>query len=107
MKKGALILGFLLFAFGASAQEQNNVKRSDLKGPAYKNYKHGNHRTVLTTIYVVNEKKLLKGPAYKNYRPGQKSSKGEAIIINTNGHERQKLTGPAYKNYKPSKKKDK
>ena len=102
MKKVALILGFLLISFGVFAQ-----KRSDLQGPAYKNYKPWKHKKVSTAIYSVNKKKSLTGPAYKNYKPWRDTSKTKAVKINTSGHERQKLTGPAYKNYKPWKKKTK
>ena len=63
MKKVALILGFLVISFGAFAQEKSIVKRSDLKGPAYKNYKPWEHKTVPTVIYLDNKKKSLKGPA--------------------------------------------
>lgn len=105
MKKVALILGFILVSFGASAQEKSDVKRSDLKGPAYKNYKPWKHKTVPTVVYSVNNKESLKGPAYKNYKPWKDTSKAEASVVITSGHERQKLRGPAYKNYKPWKKK--
>jgi len=104
MKKVALILGFILVAFGASAQEKDNVKRSDLKGPAYKNYKPWKHKTQATTLYTTNRKQALTGPAYKNYKPWKDTSKVEVVVVNTSGTERQKLTGPAYKNYKPWKK---
>jgi hypothetical protein len=100
MKIVALMLGFLFVSFGAFAQ-----KRSDLQGPAYKNYKPWKHKTVATEVYAIDRKKSLTGPAYKNYKPWRDPSKTEAVIIKTSGHERQKLTGPAYKNYKPWKKK--
>jgi hypothetical protein len=100
MKKVAFILGFLLVSFGAFAQ-----KRSDLQGPAYKNYKPWKHKTVPTVLYTDNNKKSLTGPAYKNYKPWRDDSKTERVKVNTSGTERQKLTGPAYKNYKPWKKK--
>lgn len=99
MKKITLILGFLVVSFGAFAQEKNNVKRSDLQGPAYKNYKSWEHKTVPTVIYSMNKKKTLTGPEYKNYKPWKDTSKVEAVVV-TSGHERQKLKGPAYKNYK-------
>lgn len=105
MKKVALILGFLVVSFGVFAQEKSNVKRSDLQGPAYKNYKPWKHKTTLTEIYAVNRKRSLTGPAYKNYKPWRDTSKVEAVLVSTGGNERQKLTGPAYKNYKPWKKK--
>jgi hypothetical protein len=100
MKKVALILGVLLVSFGALAQEKSDLKRSDLKGPAYKNYKPWKHETTPVKIYSLNKKKSLSGPAYKNYKPWRDNSKSEAVVVNT-GSERQKLTGPAYKNYKP------
>tara|TARA_R110001583_G_scaffold19104_3_gene75204 strand:+ start:2053 stop:2376 length:324 start_codon:yes stop_codon:yes gene_type:complete len=107
MKKAALILGFLVVSFGVFAQEKSDLKRSDLKGPAYKNYKPWKHKTTPIKIYSVNKKKSLTGPAYKNYKPWRDTSKAEAVVVNTSGHERQKLTGPAYKNYKPWRKKAK
>lgn len=107
MKKVALILGFFVVSFGAFAQKESNLKRSDLQGPAYKNYKPWKHKTVPITIYSINKKKSLTGPAYKNYKPWRDNSKVEAVAVNTSGNERQKLTGPAYKNYKPWKNKAK
>ena len=100
MKKFVLILAFILASVPSMAQ-----KRSDFKGPAYKNYKPWKHETVPTTLYVSTEKKSLKGPAYKNYKPWKDTSEKKAITINTSGTERQKLKGPAYKNYKPWRKK--
>lgn len=105
MKKVAFILGFLIVSFGSFAQEKKNVKRSDLRGPAYKNYKPGKHKTIAPAIYSVNRKKSLRGPAFKNYKPWRDTTKVETVLINTGGTERQKLRGPAYKNYKPWKKK--
>lgn len=105
MKKVAFILGFLLVSFGNFAQEKKTEKRSDLRGPAYKNYKPWKHKTVTPAIYLVNKKKSLTGPAYKNYKPWRDTTKTETVLINTRGTERQKLRGPAYKNYKPWKKK--
>ena len=107
MKKVALILGILLVSFGAFAQETSDLKRSDLKGPAYKNYKPGKHKTTPIKIYSLNKKKSLTGPAYKNYKPWSDNSKVEAVLVNTGSSERQKLTGPAYKNYRPSRTKAK
>ncbi len=107
MKKVALILGFILVSFGATAQEKSNVKRSDLQGPAYKNYKLWQHNTQPIALYTNDNKKSLTGPAYKNYKPWKDTSKAEAVLVNTSGNERNKLTGPAYKNYKLWKKKAK
>lgn len=104
MKKAVLLLGFLLISLGAFAQEGKDIKRSDLQGPAYKNYKYGKHQTTPVKLYAVNKKKSLTGPAYKNYKPGKEEAEVKKVLINTSGHERQKLTGPAYKNYKPGKK---
>ena len=104
MKKVTFILVFLIVSFGTFAQEKTNVKRSDLRGPAYKNYKPSKHKTVTPAIYIVSNKKSLTGPAYKNYKPWRDTTKMETVLINTGGTERQKLMGPAYKNYKPWKK---
>ncbi len=105
MKKVALILGFLVVSSSAFAQEKTDLKRSDLQGPAYKNYKPWQHKTIPTAIYSTNKKKSLTGPAYKNYKPWRNTSEVEAVAVNTSGNERQKLMGPAYKNFKPWKKK--
>lgn len=105
MKNIALILGVLLISFSAFAQEENNVKQSDLKGPAYKNYKHWMHKTVPTKIYSENNKTTLQGPAYKNQQPGKNTSQKELVEVKIGDSERQKLTGPAYKNYGPWSKK--
>ena len=64
MKNTAMILGILLISFCATAQEKSNVKQSDLKGPAYKNYKSWMHKTVPTEIYSEYNKTALQGPAY-------------------------------------------
>jgi hypothetical protein len=105
MKNIALILGVLLISFGAFSQEKNNVKQSDLQGPAFKNYKHWMHNTVPAKIYSENNKKSLQGPAYKNYQPGRNTSKQDLVEVKIGGSERQKLTGPAYKNHGPWSKK--
>lgn len=107
MKKVALILGVLFVSFGAFAQVETNVKQSDLKGPAFKNYKSWMHKVVPTKIYSENNKESLKGPAYKNYQPSRDTSKKDLVVVNIAGSERQKLTGPAYKNYGPWSKKAK
>lgn len=99
MKNIALILGVLLISFSAFAQEESNVKQSDLKGPAYKNYKHWMHKTVPTKIYSENNKTSLQGPAYKNAQPGKSTSQKDLVEVKIGGSERQKLTGPAYKNH--------
>ncbi|WP_203258832.1 hypothetical protein [Hyunsoonleella ulvae] len=101
MKKVALILGLLLVSFGAFAQKDKTItKRSDLKGPAYKNYKPWKYTTAVTPVYTV-KKKALTGPAYKNYKRWTDTSKVEYVAIQVGNNKRQKLTGPAYKNYKP------
>lgn len=105
MKNIALILGVLLISFSAFAQEENNVKQSDLKGPAYKNYKHWMHKTVPTKIYSENNKTTLQGPAYKNQQPGKNTPAQDLVEVKIGDSERQKLTGPAYKNYGPWSKK--
>lgn len=101
MKNIILILGFLMVSFSGLAQEENNVKQSDLKGPAYKNFKSWMHKAVPTKIYSENNKKTLQGPAYKNAQPWRDTSKKDLVLVQTTGSERQKLTGPAYKNHGP------
>ena len=102
MKKLVLILGFLVISLGASAQEQTEVKRNDLKGPAFKNYQSWLHNAVPTKIYTVNNKKILQGPEYKNQQVGKETyAKEDLVLVETSGSKRQKLTGPAYKNYGP------
>ncbi len=105
MKNIALILGVLLISFSAFAQEKNNMKQSDLKGPAYKNYKHWMHKATPTKIYSENNKKSLQGPAYKNQQAWKETENKELVEVQIGGSERQKLTGPAYKNYGPWNKK--
>ncbi|TYA92099.1 hypothetical protein [Seonamhaeicola marinus] len=105
MKNFALIIGLLFISINAFAQEKSNVKRSDLTGPAYKNYKAWKHNTESTKVYTKKSKKALTGPKYKNYKPWRDASKVEYVVVNAIGNERQKLTGPAYKNYKPWRKK--
>ena len=105
MKNIVLILGVLLISFSAFAQEESNVKQSDLKGPAFKNYKHWMHKTVPTKIYSENNKTTLQGPAYKNQQPGKNTSIQELVEVKIGDSERQKLTGPAYKNHGPWSKK--
>jgi hypothetical protein len=99
MKNVALILGVLLISFSAFAQEESNVKQSDLKGPAYKNYKSWMHKAEPTKVYSENNKISLQGPAYKNQQTRKKTTKQELVLVQIGGSERQKLTGPAYKNY--------
>ena len=99
MKNIALILGVLLISFSAFAQVESNVKQSDLKGPAYKNYKHWMHKTAPTKIYSENNKTSLQGPAYKNQQPGKNTASQDLVEVKIGGSERQKLTGPAYKNH--------
>ncbi len=101
MKKITLILGVLFISFGAFAQEESNVKQSELKGPAFKNYKHWMHTTVPVKIYSESNKVSLQGPAYKNQQPGRNTSKKDLVEVKIVGTERQNLTGPAYKNYGP------
>ncbi|MFB9108456.1 hypothetical protein [Flavobacterium gyeonganense] len=101
MKNIALILGVLFISFGAFAQEKPNVKQSDLKGPAFKNYKVWEHETVPTKIYAENNKTSLQGPAYKNDQPVRETPKENLAEVKIGNSERQKLTGPAYKNFGP------
>lgn len=105
MKEVAFILGFVFISVGAFAQEKTEVKKSDLKGPAYKNYKPWKHKTVPTVVYTLEREEKLTGPAYKNYKPWKDQAKKEKVAIKVGDSERQKLTGPAYKNYKPWRKK--
>ncbi|MWB94196.1 hypothetical protein GON26_07465 [Flavobacterium sp. GA093] len=101
MKNIVLVLGVLLFSFGAFAQEEKpNVKQSDLKGPAFKNYKHWEHETVAVKIYSEENKTALQGPAFKNQQPVV-TPKENLVQVKIGGSEKQKLTGPAYKNYGP------
>lgn len=105
MKNIAFILGVLLISFSAVAQQENNVKQSDLKGPAYKNYKHWMHKTEAVKVYSENNKKSLQGPAYKNQKLGNNNVEKDLVEVKIGGSESQKLTGPAYKNHGPWSKK--
>ncbi|MBP6584992.1 MAG: hypothetical protein KA215_04915 [Flavobacterium sp.] len=101
MKTIALILGVLGVSFSGFAQEENNVKKGDLKGPAFKNYKVWMDKSEPVKIYSENNKKTLVGPAYKNQEPFRNTPKEDLVLVNTASTERQKLTGPAYKNFGP------
>jgi len=106
MKKVVLILGFLFVSVGVFGQqnEKENIRRNELRGPAYKNYKPWKHDVSPTIVYTDNRKKGLTGPAYKNYKPWKDTTEIKRTKVQF-GNERQKLRGPAYKNYKPWKKK--
>lgn len=95
MKKLFLSVSIILVSLSAFSQ-----KRSDFKGPEYKNYKPWLHKSEPTIVYSVSKKTKLTGPAYKNQKPWQNTSEKKYTAI-TFGSERSKLTGPAYKNYKP------
>jgi hypothetical protein len=101
MKKLALILGVLAISGSAFAQEANNVKRSDLKGPAYKNYQVWMDKSEPLKIYSQIDKISLEGPAYKNQQFVKDTPKENLVEVKVGGSERQKLTGPDYKNYGP------
>ncbi|MFC6876755.1 hypothetical protein ACFQZF_09555 [Flavobacterium myungsuense] len=101
MKKLALILGVLTISGSVLAQEQSNVKQSDLKGPAYKNYQIWSDKSEPVKIYSQIKIKSLEGPAYKNQQQLKNSPKEDLVLVSTSSNERQKLTGPAYKNYGP------
>ena len=96
MKNLVLILGFILLSATIFAQ-----KRSDFKGPKFKNYKYWEHQTEPSVVYVGNPKKGLKGPSYKNFKPWQKNNKNATFKVLKLQSDRQKLMGPEFKNYKP------
>lgn len=100
MKKAALIIGLFVASFGALAQEKNEVKRSDLKGPEYKNFQSWKHKAVPTKVYSASEVKTVQGPEYKNQKPGKRIAKTDQALVTTVGSQQQTLKGPAYKNYK-------
>jgi len=101
MKNIAFILGFLVISLSAMAQEKNNVKQSDLKGPEFKNFKSWMHKAVPTKIYSEKNKVTLQGPAYKNQHPAKSIPQENLVLVQTTGSERQKLTGPEFKNHGP------
>lgn len=107
MKKGALVLGLFFISLCAFSQEKSNVKRTDLMGPAYKNYKPWKYKTIPVTVYSVKRKESLLGPEYKNHKPWADTNVAEYVAISVGNNERLKLKGPAYKNYKPWKSKSK
>lgn len=100
MRTLVITLAIAFISFGAFAQ-----KRSDLTGPAYKNYKPWLNKSAPTLVYSTSKKVKLTGPAYKNYKSWRDTSKKEYVQIASDS-KRSKLTGPAYKNYKPWKKED-
>lgn len=101
MKKVSLILGFLAISCSLFAQEGKNVKRSDLKGPAYKNYQVWMDKSEPVMIYSEINKEPLQGPAYKNQQTTAITPKENLVLVKIGGNERQKLTGPEYKNFGP------
>jgi hypothetical protein len=105
VKKAVFILAVLAISCSAVAQEGKNVKRNDLKGPAYKNYQVWMDKSEPVKVYSQITKQSLQGPAYKNYQSLGNTPKENLAIVNIGGGERQKLTGPEYKNYGPWSKK--
>lgn len=101
MKKIALILGVLAISCTAFAQEDKNIKRNDLKGPAYKNYQVWMDKSEPVKIYSQVNTQSLEGPAYKNQQAVVPTPKENLALVSIGGGERQKLTGPDYKNYGP------
>jgi hypothetical protein len=101
MKKVAFILVVLAISCSAFAQEGKSVKRSDLKGPAYKNYQVWMDESEPLKIYSQIDKQSLQGPAYKNQQPSKETPKENLVQVQIGGSERQKLKGPEYKNYGP------
>ncbi len=101
MKKVAFILAVLAISLSVSAQEGKNVKRSDLKGPAYKNYQVWMDKSEPLKIYSQINKESIEGPAYKNQQAIVTTPKENLAVVKLGGDERQKLTGPDYKNYGP------
>lgn len=96
MKNIAIILA-LVFAASTSAFAQ---KRSDLTGPAYKNYKPGKNKSEPVAIYSVAKEEKLIGPAYKNQKHRKDTSEKTYTTV-AFGSEKSDLKGPEYKNYKP------
>ncbi|WP_299548934.1 hypothetical protein [Seonamhaeicola sp.] len=94
-------LAMVFIASGVFAQ-----KRSDLKGPAYKNYKpwlNKDKSEPATVVYTTTKKEKLMGPAFKNNKPWQNNNNKEYNKVAFNS-KRVELKGPAFKNYKPWKK---
>ncbi len=101
MKKVTFILVVLAISCSAFAQEGKNVKRNDLKGPAYKNYQVWMDKSEPLKIYSQIDKISLEGPAYKNQQFEQATPKENLAVVKIGVDERQKLNGPDYKNYGP------
>ncbi len=101
MKNIIIVLGLISFSIGTYAQ-----KRSDFKGPAYKNYKYWKYKSEPMVVYTNTAKNDLKGPEYKNYKPWQNKNNYQAQKVVKLDSERKKLMGPAYKNYKPWRRKN-
>ncbi len=95
MRTTVSTLLIVLLSVGAFAQ-----KRSDFRGPDYKNYKPWLHKSQPIIVYTLTNKTKLQGPLFKNYKPWQNQLESKYIPI-VFGSERSKLKGPAYKNYKP------
>lgn len=86
-----------IFILYSSTFAQN---KSDLRGPAYKNYKPWLQKSPPVVIYTLPIKTKLQGAAFKNYKPWQNKLANKYVPVFF-GSERSKLQGPAYKNYKP------
>ncbi|WP_298492634.1 hypothetical protein [uncultured Algibacter sp.] len=91
------ILTLLVVLLSVSLYAQ---KRSDFKGPEYKNYKPWLHKSEPTLVYTVETKTKLTGPEHKNQKPWKNKANKDYVAI-VYGSDRSKLKGPAYKNYKP------
>lgn len=97
MKNISLIIIFAFISVTAFSQS-----KSDLKGPAYKNYKPWTQKTKPRLVFKSDSKNDLKSFEYKNYK-AKKNDKKELVIVKFGNSKRSGLKGPSYKNYKPSK----
>jgi len=78
-------------------------KRTNLKGPAYKNYKpwKKSEKEVQEIQLTTSKKSELVGVDYKNYKVLDDTENKSVKKITLVTSKRRKLTGPAYKNFKP------
>ncbi|WP_010135121.1 hypothetical protein [Ochrovirga pacifica] len=92
------LIWILAIAFVGTATAQ---KKSELQGPAAKNYKPWQHNVEATVSVQSVNKSTLKSKDAKNYKPWKKEAKATEKLILASNYNRNKLQGPEAKNYKP------
>ncbi|MEP0369069.1 MAG: hypothetical protein ABJN36_06165 [Cyclobacteriaceae bacterium] len=96
MKK---LIPFLFFALFISTYTMAQ-SRTDLKGPAAKNYKPWQNKEKSDVVYVVSTAEKKQGPAAKNAKVWDRKESDQVLVVDMTS-EPKKLKGPAAKNSKP------